>query len=350
VTTWDEQTRASAIAAGMSPEEIDRFEAGLVERQAREQAIAAENQSSEVLRGAFSAYYDGTHEPGEIAAWVEQNGGRAAADVFLEQWRADEGEFEPVLPETPDEFVMQRQAQDAQLEQVAELTRRAMADAEQQRRDNYAETVAQQFTEQHPDAAQFAPLVLDKLDMTATDPAAALESAYATAKQEHAVGELATVHAAESQPFTNRSIASNLTRPGGLQFPGIEDVQAKADRLHAESMRTLATMPAPMTEAEESASYAASWAAKSNPRFDGALEIAGASTKAERDARRLLNRSANTAAAVAERQDGARNRLAAFHESSEQASRTPIADSIPDAASDGATQPVGGEKSPKTWW
>jgi hypothetical protein len=341
---WNEQTYAQAIAGGLGPEEIARIEHGVMERR-----------RSEDIRNAFELYYNDGVDPQQIAESLA--GDREVQDVFLRQWAMDEGEYD-VEPLSPSEFVAARYEQDVALERAAEAVRAGQADAEQRRAVAEHQRIAQEFAANHPDHAQLDALIPHTKAATEAvarrlageeiaDPAAVLESAYQQARTEYAVGE--RVELETGKPFAKVSVTQEMKRTSevGPQFLG-EAPQVKANRAYEER---LASLPAQMTEAEESALYAERWAAKSAPNFNGALVTpkGAPATNAERDAQHVLSRRGDRAAAMAEFQDGRRNRSAAFAEAGHAAS-IPDAEAtggIPEAA---APESPWSGKSPKTWW
>lgn len=343
--TWDEQTRAAyRDATGATDAEIDRIEGGALEHRAmQEQAIEnrltwersqraaianelAQRERLDALSSATEIYESGEADPAAIATALEQTAGR---DVALE-WASTTWAPDEAVPLTAAEWTAQREREAAATieasERLAGVLRDGAIEREQRERTAYFDGIESDFLEAHPDAEAIAPLVWSNFDNKAAqaDPRAALEAAYATAKREHVLGERASVEAAEAKPFRDRSIASGLAKPGGVQFVGIEDAQSKAERLFAERQ----AIPVARTAEEETAHYAQEWASRAAANFDGALVRTGGSTKAERDAHTLLNRGQNKRNVI----DQFENRPARQREAMDQAVPVPAAAEVhPDA-------------------
>lgn len=368
---WDETRRQEAREAGISDAVIDEIETRRVQEQATRQQIELENarqQRTAVLSRAFDAYYNEGEDPGQIADWVEQNAGREAAVDFVAQWQAEEAQYNSE-PTTPEEWLWQRQQDDAELERVAEVVRQGMAEKAQREHAEHLASLESEFKARHPEAAdsQLEGLLVNSRAVREAQERAAngeliadsahalgvLEAGLREAKAQHTVGELAARVANESSPSWMFKTPSGLLPPNASQeekFPTAESLAAKRAAYVQQKAEEIYAREAPLVDAlaehpklaeQELADEAARWAAKSAPRFNGGLVVTGAATAAEQKEKALQSRGTSTRAAIAQI-EGHGERRAAFH-----AASIPAAE--PESLTEQAPEPHPAA-TPRSWW
>lgn len=226
-----------------------------------------------IMEAAFRAYYDEGQSPAEIASWLEQNASSTMADLFVTQWRHDEGEFDYAEPLTPDEWVAQRDADRTQLDRLAEQVeqnRLAESEAAGRRLGDAVRTL--------PLGEQLAPAIAETVQhLVEADPTADLvpivTAAYTDATTRYEITDNANYHAEQAKPFRSTEMASGWLTTGE-RFPSAESVaaqreqavlQREAELYQAHAPQGLARPTPPASEAEHQRQAAESFQ-RSNTR------------------------------------------------------------------------------------
>lgn len=352
---WDDDTEALYRAHGVDLERLHETLDTVRARNDKESARAA-------VADAFDAYYNRGEDPGAVASWLADTYGAATADLFVTQWKADQGTLYEDAPATAEEWEVQREQRDLDLQYAADRVLEAQAEAEQRQRANYAAALADELVNK-PLGDQLAPDVLAQMAARAqaeggqlADPVAALDDAYKNSRARYDTAADARFHAEQSAPFRSSLMppGMGIEKPGNdreRQYPRAETIAAQREQAIQEREALLyqthhaVVVPARLadipTEADEQAKAVRAFTAKPATWNEGFAKTGPGATAAEIKARA----HSGAGAAIVQRLEG--DTAAAFR--GEAATKT--AEYMFPHPSTTATEPKRSTAStPRAWW
>lgn len=310
----------------------------------------------EVMRAAFEAVYDHGTDWATAADYIKQNAPERL-NVFIDQWRAEEGEF--ATPQTPDDYVAHVEAEAEQVQRTADMIADAQADAAEAEESAELGRMAA-VVDALPRGRELAPKIIETVGrevvkagvpVTPEGLVPILTDAYYDAGIRAEIEDGAEFHAEETSGFA-ATIQAKQSGWGKQGDPPVTRASLDADRawqiaqrkaellaVHEPPPDVLAQPRRIATEAEETERVKAQFASKSAINFGGALVKTGPGITASQAKARANEGRAGASMAQFEAPNAAY-----------RGAEIPAAEHLMPAQQQPQERPTSTASTPRSWW